>query len=96
MPLAKAMIAGQYVSTVLEGRNPAMQRTVQGCRSSSPSTFGSLFRQMGVYTGKILKGEKPADLPVVQSAKFELTINLKTARSLGLNRRPGCSLLLTR
>jgi putative ABC transport system substrate-binding protein len=52
------------------------------------ANLGDAYRQVGLYTGRIVKGAKPADLPVVQSTKLELVINASTARMLGLTVPP--------
>jgi len=54
----------------------------------APRRFNDAYRQLGVYAGRVLKGAKPAELPVLQSSKLELVVNRSTARMLGLTLPP--------
>jgi putative ABC transport system substrate-binding protein len=85
--------AVQFATLTARGMSPATYSlrdyVAAGGLMSYGTDFTDSFRQVGVYTGKILKGEKPADLPVMQSTKFEFVINLQTARSLGIEVPPG-------
>jgi putative ABC transport system substrate-binding protein len=83
---------GQIAAIALSHKLPTMGSLIDSVRAGVLICYGTndldLYRQAGVYVGRILKGEKPGDLPVVQPTKFELVINLKTAKALGIEVPP--------
>ena len=82
----------QFATLAVRDRMPASYATREMVEAGLLMSYGTIFpdmlRQVGIYTGSILKGTKPADLPVLQSAKFEFVLNLQTARSLNLDIPP--------
>jgi putative ABC transport system substrate-binding protein len=73
---------------VLPAIYPVREIADAGGLVSYGSSFTDLYRQVGIYTGRVLKGEKPAEMPILQASKFELVVNLQTAKTLGIDVPP--------
>jgi putative tryptophan/tyrosine transport system substrate-binding protein len=84
---------GQFVTLTARDKIPAAYAVRELVEAGGLMSYGTdladMFQQVGVYTGRVLKGAKPADLPVTQLTKFEFVINLQTARALGIEVPPG-------
>jgi ABC-type uncharacterized transport system substrate-binding protein len=80
----KLIVVGASVESEIETAFATLAEQRAGGLMSYGANLADAYRWQGIYTGRILKGEKPADLPVQQSVKVELVINLKTAKTLGL------------
>jgi putative ABC transport system substrate-binding protein len=88
-PTLGAVFRDQIIALAARYRIPTMHGSREAVKSGGLIGYGAdnalTWRQAGVYVGRVLKGEKPGDLPIIQPTRFELAVNLKTAKALGLN-----------
>lgn len=82
----------QFATLAARDKLPMISVTRESAQAGGLMSYGAslpdMFRQVGIYAGSVVKGTKPANLPVLQSTKFEFVINLQTARALGLEVPP--------